>query len=163
MSKEKTLLILWIIFGFVFIQAVDSLLYFLTQLIYFGTVGIEVPYSVLNFLLPIVTIMLYWTAIFLLIKKLRIDSPTIGILLTEFPKKQFLILMILAISLNPLTNKLSGIFVENISDFNSADSIEFIEFYGWLHAGIGVARWSSILILVIIFLRNYNSEKIKVE
>ncbi|NEN25293.1 hypothetical protein G3O08_17490 [Cryomorpha ignava] len=157
MNREKTLLILWIIYGFVFVQAVDSVLFFLTQLVYFGTISIGISYSILNYLLPVVTIALYLTTILFLLKKIKNTSSTSGILLTEFPKKQFLILTILAIVLNPLTHKLSGLFAEYFSYLQNEDISGYLEFYGWMHMGIGIARWSSIVLLAMIFLRKHNT------
>ncbi len=156
MNKERTLIILWIIFGFVFIQAVDSILYLFMHLVYFATVSIGISYSILNFVLPAVTVSSYLFTIILLLKKIKIDSPTNGILLTIFPKRLFISLLILAIVLNPVTNKLSGLFAEFASDLQMENPTEFIEFYEWMHMGIGLARWSSVLIIGLIYLNKYN-------
>ncbi|MFT6417667.1 MAG: hypothetical protein ACJARZ_003035, partial [Dokdonia sp.] len=104
MTNQKTLLILWIIYGFVFIQAVDSVLFFLSHLAYFATVGLGVPYSILNFVLPCITISLYLATAYLFLKKAGTESQESGILFTKFPKRQLIILFVLAITVIPLTN-----------------------------------------------------------
>jgi hypothetical protein len=156
MNKEKTLLILWVIFGFVFIQAIDSALFLFTHLVYFGTVSIGVSYSVLNFILPTVTISAYLATIIILLKRIKIDSPVNGILLTKFPKQLFLTLLIMAVVLNPITNKLSGLFAEYNADLQLNKPSDFIEFYGWMHMGIGIGRWISLITIGIIYLNKYD-------
>lgn len=156
MNKERTIIILWIIFGFVFIQAVDSILFLFIHLVYFTTVFIGISYSILNFVLPAITVSSYLVTIMLLLKKTKISSPTNGILLTKFPKRLFISLLILAIILNPATNKLSGLFAEFASDLDMENPTEFIEFRGWMHMGIGLARWSSVIIIGLVYLNKYN-------
>ncbi|MCZ4408342.1 hypothetical protein O3Q51_05950 [Cryomorphaceae bacterium 1068] len=155
MNKERTLLILWIIFGFVFIQAVDSLLYLAIHLVYFATLSIGMSYSILNFLLPAVTVSFYLLAIVLLLKKFKIDSSVSGILLTEFPKRLFITLLIAGVVLNPITNRLSGLFGEFGPVRLTGSASELLEFYGWMHMWIGVARWGSLIILGLIYLNKY--------
>ena len=161
MKTEKTLLILWTIFGFVFVQAIDSVLYFLINLIYFGTVSLEIPYSTLNFLLPIITILTYLITIIVILKRIEISSASNGILFTKFPKIQFIILLIIAIALNALTNKLSGLFAEWTIKSMNPKTTEFLELYGWMHMGIGVARWISVVGLGLIYLNKYKLKKTK--
>ena len=161
MNSQKTLLILWIIYGFVFIQAVDSVLFLLAHLAYFATVGLGLPYSILNFVLPIITISLYLATAYLLIKRIRIESQESGLLFTKFPKRQFVILFVIAITVNPLTNRLSGLFAEFNSEMQNQTPTEFIEFYGWFHFGIGFARWTSLVILALIYLKKHDLKKIK--
>ena len=157
MSLEKTLLVLWVIFGFVFIQAVDSILFFLTHLVYFGSVSLGISYSLLNFILPIVTVLTYLATIILLLKRINIDSNTSGDFLTEFPKKMFLVLLVIALVLNPITNKLSGLFAEYNSQLQIENPTDFIQFYGWMHFGIVFGRWASIIILGLIYIKKYNT------
>ena len=159
MNSQKTLLILWIIYGFIFIQAVDSVLFLLSHLAYFATVGLGLPYSILNFVLPTITISLYLATAYLLLK--RIESQVSGLLFTKFPKRQFIVLFLLAITVNPLTNRLSGLFAEFNSEMQNQTPTEFIEFYGWFHFGIGFARWTTLIILALIYLKKHDLEKIK--
>lgn len=97
MKKENTLFILWIIFGFVFIHAIDSILYLFTYLVYFGTSEIGISYNILTFVIPIITFTSYILATIILLKKLKINSKSTGIYLTEFPKRIFTILILIAI------------------------------------------------------------------
>ena len=153
MKAEKTLLILWIIFGFVFVQAIDSILYLTIHLIYFGTVYLGVGFSILKFLIPAITLLIYLLAIFLIQGRISIKSGISGLLPTQFPKNQFFALLILAVVLSPITNKLSGLFAVSMHSILTLDELEFIEFYGWFHMGIGIARWTSVTALALIYLR----------
>jgi hypothetical protein len=159
MNSQKTLLVLWVIYGFVFIQAVDSVLVFLSHLAYFAMVGFGVSYSILNFVLAPIIIILYFGTIFLLLKKVRTESPTTGIFLTEFPKKHFVVLLVVAVVLGPITNRLSGLFGEYTADFQNINPTEFIEFYGWFDFEIGFARWTSLIILASVYLKKYRLTK----
>ena len=109
MNKENILLILWLIYGFVFVVAINSILYFLIHLLYFGLAEIGISYNIMTYIFPIITLILYsLTAIFLL-KRIKTKSKMSGIYLTEFPKNQMIILTAVFLILTPLTNKLSGI------------------------------------------------------
>ena len=161
MKKENTLLILWIIFGFVFIKAVDSVLFLITHLVYFGTSEIGISYNVLKFIIPTVTFVSYILATTLLLKQLKANSKSTGIYLTDFPKRLFTILIIIAIFLNPITNKLAGLFAEFNAINQSGNATEYINFYGWMHFGIGFSRWIILVILAYTYFNKYNSELIK--
>lgn len=161
MKKENTLLILWIIFGFVFIKAIDSVLFLFTHLVYFGTSEIGISYNILRFIIPSITFASYILATTLLLKKLRANSKSAGIYLTEFPKRLFTILILIAIFLNPITNKLSGLFAEYNATSQSGNATEFIGFYGWMHFGIGFSRWLILIVLAYIYFNKYSSELIK--
>jgi hypothetical protein len=161
MTNQKTLLILWIIYGFVFIQAVDSVLFFLSHLAYFATVGLGVPYSILNFVLPCITISLYLATAYLFLKKAGTESQESGILFTKFPKRQLIILFVLAITVIPLTNRLRGLFAEFNPEIHNQTPTEFLAFYGWFHFGIGFARWTTLVILALIYMKKYGLTIIK--
>ncbi len=111
--------------------------------------------------MPTITILTYLTTIILILKKIEINSASSGILLTKFPKNQFIILLILAIVLNPITNKLSGLFAEWTTESMNQNTTEFLELYGWMHTGIGVARWISVVGLGLIYLKKYELKKKK--
>ena len=115
MDKENLLLVLWIIFGFIFVVAIDSILYFFIHLIYFGLAELGVSYHIMTYILPLITLILYSFTAFLILTRLKTKSKFSGIYLTEFPKKLIIILTIVILVLTPLTNKLSGIYAESIS------------------------------------------------
>ena len=67
MNKENILLILWVIFGFVFVIAIESILYFLIHLLYFGLAELGISYNIMTYVFPIITLIFYaLTALFLL-------------------------------------------------------------------------------------------------
>ena len=49
MNKENILLILWVIFGFVFVIAIESILYFLIHLLYFGLAELGISYNIMTY------------------------------------------------------------------------------------------------------------------
>ncbi|MDF1695867.1 MAG: hypothetical protein P1U56_08555 [Saprospiraceae bacterium] len=155
MSKERTLFILWILFGFVFVQAVDSILYFVVHIFYFIAAAFGISLSALVFIVPAFTFILYAITIFILLNTIKISSDKNGILLTKFPKPLFLFLLMLAIALNPITNRLSGLFAEYTTGLESEGTVQYLEFYGWMHAGIGISRIVSVIALGFIYLKKY--------
>jgi hypothetical protein len=160
MSKENTLLVLWIIFGFIFITAIDAILYFSVHLIYFGMAELGISYTTMTVLIPMTTLTLYVLTTLVLIKKIKIKSSISGIYLTEFPKNWMIILGIIAFALAPITNKLSGLYAENSSENIHVEMSEWLSFYGWFHVGFGVSQLLVLGILVGIFfvkLRHLNN------
>ena len=157
MNRKNTLLVLWIIFGFIFITAIDSILYFIVHLIYFGLANLGTSYKIMTYLIPFTTLILYLLTTYLLITKIKTKSKTSGIYITEFPKKTLMILGIIAFVLSPITNKLSGIYSENVFDNTIVNSSDFLVFYGWLHTGFGLSQLLVLLILIIIMLTKLKS------
>jgi len=158
MNTQKTLLVLWIIFGFVFVQAIDSILSFLIHFLFLGVVTLKISFAYLHILIPVITVAFYFSAVLLALKCLRINSDTSGILLTRFPKRRFIILLLLAIALHPIENKLSDIFGLWNVGWEDQTQMEFIELYGFMIMGIGVARWISLIALVVIYLQKYKGQ-----
>jgi hypothetical protein len=160
MNKENTLLVLWIIFGFIFITAIDSILYFSIHLIYFGLAELGVSYTIMTVLIPSITLILYVLTAFVLINRIKIKSNIAGIYLTEFPKKWMIILGIIAFALAPITDKLSGMYAENNSESIHVGTSEWLTFYGWFYIGLGVSQLLVLGILVVMFfveLKNLNN------
>ncbi len=159
MSKENILLVIWIIFGFIVVSAIDSVLQFITYLIYFASSELRIPYRVLTFAIPIITLVLYVSTTFMLIKKIKTKSNSVGIYLTKFPKKSLIFLAFIAILLKPITHKLSGLYTEHSMYFEEIDTMDYIQVYGWMTMGIGVSRWIVLILLIIIFINKLNSIK----
>ena len=152
MKKENILLILWIVFGFIFITAIDSILYFIINLIYIGLAELGISYKIMTIIVPITTLILYLLTASIMINRIKIKSKISGIYLTEFPKKLIIILGVIAFALPPITNKLSGLYAENITENTNIGMSEYLTFYGWFHTSIGVSQLLILAILVIISL-----------
>jgi hypothetical protein len=161
MSKENALLVLWIIFGFVFIQALDAIINLFNNLIYFGLSELSISYTILKFLIPIISLSTYIIVVIAVLKKIKTKSNSSGIYLTEFPRAGFIILALIAIFLNPFTNKLAGLYAENNSFIQSENSKDYIEFYGWKTMGMHLSKWVILITLVFVYLTKYNSRRIK--
>jgi len=156
MNKENVLLILWIIFGFIFISGIDSILFFITYLIYFAKSEFGLSYGIMKFSMPIITLVLYVLTTYLIIKKIKFNSNSSGIYLTKFPKRTFIVLAIIALVLDPITHKLSGLYSEHSTVMENIDASGFLQFYGWMIMGIGFSRWFVLIILAILFLKKLN-------
>jgi len=155
MKYENTLLILWIIFGFIFISAIDSILYFFTHLIYFAELKLEFSFRFMKISMPIITLILYSLTTFFIINKINTKSKSNEIYLTEFPKNWTIVFSIIAIFLTPITNKLSGLHSHSITEIENFITIDFIEFYGWLHFGIGISRWIVLISILLFYFNKY--------
>ncbi|WP_179019174.1 hypothetical protein [Winogradskyella forsetii] len=158
MNKENILLILWIIFGFVFVIAVESILYFIIHLLYFGLAELGVSYNVMTYVFPIITLIFYsLTALFLLNRiKSKSIAKTSGIYLTEFPKKLLIILALVVFILTPLTNKLSGMYAESASENTLLEMGEYLIYYGWFNLGFAISQT-----LVLIAMVGFSLIKLK--
>ena len=108
--------------------------------------------------MPILIFILYISTTFIILNKIRTNSNSEGIYLTEFPRKLFLYLVIIAVFLGPITNKLSGLFAEHSETMNGEYS-EFLEFYGWMEFGFGISRWSILIVLGFYFLKKLDEYK----
>lgn len=156
MDKENVLLILWIIFGFIFVSGIDSILYFVVYLIYFAKSELGLSYGIMKFSMPIITLILYVLTTFLIFKKLKLDSNSSGIYLTKFPKKRFIVLAVIALTLNSITHKLSGLYAEHSTRMENIDTSEFLQVYGWMTSGIHLSRWLILIVLSILFIKKLN-------
>jgi hypothetical protein len=156
MNKENVLLILWIIFGFIFISGIDSILYFLTYLIYFAKSELGLSYGIMTYSMPIITLILYILTTVLIFKKLKLNSNSSGIYLTRFPKRIFIVLALIALTLNPLTHKLSGLYAEHSTRMENIDTYDYLKVYGWMTTGIYFSRWLIIIFMSILFIKKLN-------
>ncbi|PCJ92261.1 MAG: hypothetical protein COA50_15635 [Flavobacteriaceae bacterium] len=152
MTKENVLLVLWMIFGFLFISAIDSILYFIVHVIYFGLSEFGISYKIMKVIIPIITLLLYGFTTFILIQRVNLKSKISGIYLTKFPKNLTILCGIIAFALSPITNKLSGIYGESISGKVNLEMSEYLSFHGWFHTAFGISQLFVILVLFIVFL-----------
>lgn len=154
MNKENTLLVLWILFGFMFISAIDSFLRLLTFSIYVLKSELGLSYKILTFSMPLVTLTLYSLITFFILRKLKSDVS--GIYLTKFPKILFIGSFLVTLLLNPLTNRLSRLYSERLTSIKNANVYDVLEVHEWMSSGIGFSRWIILIILAFIFLNKLN-------
>ena len=153
MIKENRLLIIWIIFGFVFIKAIDSILYFFTHIVYFSELEFDINFIIAKYSIPIITFLSYIIITFILLRKIKSNSDIDGIYFNEFPKNSFLILATIAIFLIPITNKLSSLYTEHHLELHNINSSDYLEVYNWMHTGLLISRWLILITLIIIYLK----------
>ncbi|TBW27179.1 hypothetical protein [Gramella sp. KN1008] len=156
MDKEKTLIILWIIFGFVFVTAIDSIIYFIIHLMYFGLAELKVSYNVMTYIFPVLTFSIYALIAILVVKKINKNSNKQVLQFDEFPKNLLIILSTVILILYPLTNKFSGLYAEYSSGNTLIEIGEYLTFYGWFNIGFTISQ-----ILVLIGLAAYSIVKLK--
>ena len=156
MDKEKTLIVLWIIFGFVFVTAVDCIIYFVIHLLYFGLAELKVSYDVMTYIFPVLTFVVYSLIAILVVNKINRNSNQYVLQFDEFPKNLLIVLSIVILILYPLTNKLSGLYAEYSSGNTLIEMGEYLTFYGWFNIGFTISQ-----ILVLIGLATYSIIKLK--
>jgi len=155
MSKENRLLILWIIFGFILVTAIDAVLTSLTYAISFTSVKLGLSLSTLSIAIPVITVVLYGLTTYLVLRKIKTDSAIKGIYLTEFPRKTFAIAAFTAIILNGVTNKFNGLAFENTTELNS--SLDALTLYGNVESGLWISKWIIVVVLAWTYLKNINN------
>lgn len=152
MNEKNTLLILWIIFGFIFITAIDSILYLITYLLYFVKFELGLSLEIMYYSMPISTLILYVLTTFFIFRRLKVKSNIEGIYLINFPKKVFIGLALISLVLNPITNKLSGLYAENLVSTHDFEVSEYFGLYGMMTLGINSSRWLIFIVLIMLFL-----------
>lgn len=152
MNEEKQLRIIWIVFGFIFITAVDSILYLLVHLIYFAMSELGLSHMALIVLIPLLTLLLYVLTAYLIYK--RSTSRTNNQIKKQLdsPKKSTLILLLATSILLPIaTNYLDGLYATNL-DWNNIEARDYLASYGWKSLGIQASRWIVIGSIIIVFI-----------
>ena len=160
MSKENILLVLWILFGFLFITALNSILYFTVYLVYFGLYEMGVSHKTLKVLLPIITIILYILTTYILIKRGSLKSKISGIYLMDFPIKLTVIIGVIALAINPITKKLTSLYTGHISAKENWDGHEFLEFFSNIQSSFFLSKLVFIIVLLVVFLTKLKHVKI---
>lgn len=164
MKKELFSFAFWMFFGFVLINAIDSVLSFIVDIYFYLGIWIELSVSFLNYSIPAFSIIIYSLTSFLGIKYINHKSINFELSEIKFPKISYITVAIIAIFLNPLGNKLSRIVGENIASMDSSYSAsEFLNLYGITHASVGLCGWVSIIILSIYFYRIYKKSEREIE
>ena len=154
MTKKTDELILKMIFGFAFISAIDSILYLISHSISFAVISLEFSLTAANISISVLTFVLYMLTIYLVIKFINSQEISSDNLFQKIPKPVIWISFLIAISVRPLTNKLSGLFAEHFTLSESANYLpttDYLSIYGWTIAMVGISRWTALIILTIIF------------
>ena len=164
MKKQIFSLALWMFFGFVLVNAIDSVLSFIMDIYFYFGLWMELSVSFLNYSIPALSVIIYSITGFLALKYIRNKTIDFELNKIEFPKVSYIIAVIFAIFLDPLGNNLSGLVGENISEMRSiyTDS-EFLKLYGITHASVVLCRWVSLIILSIYFYRIYKKSELEIE
>lgn len=161
MKRENILLVLWIIFGFLFVSAVNSILYLIINLLYFGLYELGITFQILKIMIPIITIILYGITAYLLLNRGNLDSRIAGLYLLDFPINLTVVLGIIAFTLHPLAEKLVGYHAEHISKNDNWNSHSYLDFYAWRDFGFIMSKWVLIVFLLVAFLPKLNTLKIR--
>lgn len=163
MKKQLSSLVLWMFFGFVLVNAIDSILSFIINAYLYIGLWIEFSADFLNYSIPILSVIIYFSASILGIKFINEKANNFKFDEIRFPKTEYILSIIIAIFLSPLGNKLMGLMSEKLSSKVNYDPSEFLSFYGKTQASISICRWLTIIILSIYFYRIYKKVEIKKE
>ena len=143
MKKENILLAFWVLFGYLFISAITSIIYFMLHLIFFGLNELGVSIEIMKFILPTSTFILYGIVAVILIKQVDFHSKISKIYLTKFPRKLIITSAIIAFTLSPITNLLIGIYAGILFSSTVAQ----------------IAVITVVLIMFFIRLRNFENKQ----
>ena len=153
MKEQNRLLILWVVFGFILIHTIDSLLYFSANLIVFLELKFNTPLKIINYSYPTMVTFLYIGTAMILLRKIKMNSEIDGIYLKDFPKRTFIILAITGAILPLLTNRFNGVVVfdawESYSNLNNLGRDQYLEFIGGKNTTLGLNRIVIYISLVI--------------
>jgi len=155
-SKQNTLMALWILVGFVFIHALDALLYLVCHLIYFLLLSAKLPHSALISLLLISAASFYLIGAFVLIKKVELTFFLEDNSFKPISTQRFILLFILSIFLKPITNRLAGLFGQY--NYDLFTDFDFLTIQGMLYFGISLGQVFALIVLAITYFRRYNSK-----
>lgn len=157
MSKENNLFILWVIFGYVFVTAINEVLAFVSDMAMYGLVYLELSYDILKYLLPIGIVIMYILTTILIIRRINIKSKTDGIYFTKFPTKSFIVAALVTSFLYFIGNRIGAFFGEAAVDLKSMDSLDWIKLYGGSIAARGYSKWIIFVSLTVVYLRKLNN------
>lgn len=161
MKKQIFILALWMFFGFVLINAIDSILKFLVN-IYFNF-GLWREWSVdfLIYSIPALSVLLYLITSIFAIKFLQSKSENFQPENARFSKVIFVISIIIAIFLTPIRHELSGLVIAEVfsREPDVYENFEFINIYGITSASLEICSWLTIIILSIYFYRTYKKNR----
>ncbi|MFZ6051038.1 hypothetical protein [Halocola ammonii] len=147
--KEKTITtVLWIVYGFVLIQACDSVIYSITQIALIGHLALGVSYGLMNFTMPLMIIVFYLLTTSFLLKKARQISDRIS------PVVFLVTIAIFALA------RFGRSFLWDFSrpaDYGYPESLSaesnFLEIYGNLHVIQSISLWTSIILVAMVSYR----------
>ncbi|QQX77058.1 MULTISPECIES: hypothetical protein [Aequorivita] len=162
MKKQLFPLALWLFFGFVLINAIDSVLRFIIKAyLYFG-LWTELSFNFLKYSIPVLSTIIYGTITVLTIKYIKLRTVDFNIREIKFSKRKYILAVVISIFMDPITNKLSGGFGENIDKMNlDYELSEFLNLYGTTEASLGVIGWLTIIVLSIYFYRIYKKSELE--
>jgi len=161
---HKKNLVLWLIFGFVLVTALSSIVDFLTHLIYFGNSELGIPNNIMKFTIPLSSLGLYAIATLILLKWVN-NIPDLSALSNDqVPKRIFIAFTTIAILLPLATNKIWAVYdvyIQESIEYSSTNSLDFLELYGWMNAGPYLSQWLTIIVIAAVYYKNLKKKKNK--
>ena len=161
MKNENTSAMLWVIFGYFVITSITTILNFIVHLIYFVLVELGLSFSTLTFLLPMLTVTLYAGTAFILVKRFGLREVKLSTFLSRIPRTIIIGIMLIPIIINPITNKLSGLYTERLVNSTNFNRMEYLDFFGSMNTGLFISKWIFLIALGILFLNQTQSNQNK--
>ncbi len=165
MKKQLFSLALWMFFGFVLINAIDSILRFLVYSYFHFGLWKEMRVDFLLYSIPILSVLLYLFTCIFLIKFLLKKTENFKSKNIKFPIGIYVVSTIIAIFLSPIQYKLSNLVLAKVfsKEPEPYENMEFIEIYGTMNFSLETCSWVSIIMLSIYFYRIYKKSETKAE
>lgn len=163
MKKQIFPLALWMFFGFVLVNAIDSILSFIVNVYLYLGLWLEFAEDFLKYSIPVLSVIIYSITTIAVLKYINTKANNFNFVQLKFPKIEYIISVVIAIFLNPLWNKLMGWMSEKLSSKLDYELSEFLNFYGITQASIGICSWLTIIILSIYFYRIYRKSELETD
>ena len=159
MNNQNALLIFWIIFGFICITAIESIIFLTTRLALIIQALSGIPPSIMEFSMPISVVLIYLLSAYLIIKNVSANLDHDQSYLVLPSNKKFVSIFIIAIALKPLTYRGYSLFLEYSNWFENIDTALFLSISGWTQISVELSRWLILLFLGIISFRKLKAVK----
>lgn len=162
MKKQLFSLALWMFFGFVLVNAIDSILSFIVSVYSYSSLYLKLSLNFLYYSIPILTFILYSIPALIFIKYLNKKSVDFNLDKIKLPYVIYIIAIITTILLNPIQNYILEIFSEDFYSLNSPyEPGGIISVLQVMWSSIGICQCLSIIILPIFFYRIYKKSEIE--
>ncbi len=164
MKKQGFSLALWMFFGFVLINAIDSVLNFIINIYTYGCIYLKFSVNFLYYSIPILTLILYSISSIIFIEYLNKKTIDFKLDKISLPIVSYIIAIILITLLIPIQNYLLGFLSVDFYSLHSPYAGgEIFNVLGIMWSSIGICQCLAILILPIYFYRIYKKSVIETE
>jgi len=166
MRIENKYLVIWIIFGFTLVKALDTVVYFFNHLIFYFGLWLNLGKETIQFSFYPINIFLYVLMFYLILKYWLAKLNNVGIVNIDFPKVLFVILVLIVVGFSPLFNKLIGLYsFQILENYRLLNNLGFSDVNTFYLSIIGIQNFIGSLAyigaVIWVFIITKNLDKIK--